>query len=89
MKTIFHVQNLKCGGCARTISNKLSEMKGIEDVIVEKERSSVSFEHQSADDASLVKSTLRQLGYPTLDDENGVFQKAKSFVSCANGKLGR
>ncbi len=89
MKTTFLVQNLKCGGCARTISNKLSEMKGIEDVIVEKERSSVSFEHQGADDASLVKSTLRQLGYPTLDDENGVLQKAKSFVSCANGKLGR
>ncbi len=89
MKTTFLVQNLKCGGCSRNISNKLSEMKGIEDVIVEKERSSVSFEHQGADDASLVKSTLRQLGYPTLDDENGVLQKAKSFVSCANGKLGR
>ena len=88
MKTIFRVQNLKCGGCARTISNKLSEMNGIKEVIVEKERSSVSFEHQSADDASLVKDTLRQLGYPTLDDENGMFLKAKSFVSCANGKLG-
>lgn len=89
MKTTYQVQNLKCGGCARTISNKLSEMKGIEDVIVEKESSSVSFDHQGADDASLVKETLRKLGYPTIDEDNGVVQKAKSFVSCANGKISR
>jgi len=88
MKTIFQVQNLKCGGCAKTISNKLSEMKDIKNVIVEKESSSVSFDHQSADDASLIKETLRKLGYPTIDDENGIVQKAKSFVSCANGKMG-
>ncbi|RIV46441.1 heavy-metal-associated domain-containing protein [Flagellimonas pelagia] len=88
MKTTFQVQNLKCGGCARTISNKLSEMEGIKDVIVEKERSSVSFDYQGADGASLVKEALRQMGYPTIDDENGMVLKAKSFVSCANGKLG-
>lgn len=88
MKTTLQVQNLKCGGCARTISNKLSEMNGIQDVIVEKDSSSVSFVHQGADDASLVKETLKQLGYPTIDEDNGLVQKAKSFVSCANGKLG-
>ncbi|MEC8830756.1 MAG: cation transporter, partial [Bacteroidota bacterium] len=29
MKTTLQVQNLKCGGCAKTISNKLSEIKDI------------------------------------------------------------
>ncbi|MFT0713724.1 heavy-metal-associated domain-containing protein [Flagellimonas lutimaris] len=89
MKTTFHVQNLKCGGCAKTISNKLSGIKEIKDVIVEKDSSSVSFDHQSADDASLVKETLRKLGYPTIDDENSIVDKAKSFVSCASGKMAR
>lgn len=89
MKTTFQVQNLKCGGCAKTISNKLSGIKEIKDVIVEKDSSSVSFDHQSADDASLVKETLRKLGYPTIDDENSIVDKAKSFVSCASGKMAR
>ena len=89
MKTTLQVQNLKCGGCAKTISNKLSEIKEIKDVIVEKDSSSVSFDHQSADDASLVKETLRKLGYPTIDDENGFVEKAKSFVSCASGKMAK
>ncbi len=89
MKTTLQVQNLKCGGCAKTISNKLSEIKDIENVIVEKDSSSVSFDHQSADDASLVKATLRNLGYPTIDVQNGFVEKAKSFVSCASGKMAR
>jgi hypothetical protein len=64
-------------------------MNGIKDVIVEKESASVSFEHQSADDASLIKEALKKMGYPTVDEANGISLKAKSFVSCANGKLGR
>ncbi|WP_421813464.1 heavy-metal-associated domain-containing protein [Flagellimonas sp.] len=89
MKTTFQVQNLKCGGCVKTISSKLSEIKEINDVIVEKDSSAVSFDHQSADDASLVKEALKQMGYPTIDDENGFVDKAKSFVSCASGKISR
>jgi len=89
VKTTFQVQNLKCGGCVKTISSKLSEIKEINDVIVEKDSSSVSFDHQSADDASLVKEALKQMGYPTIDNENGFVDKAKSFVSCASGKISR
>jgi len=89
VKTTFQVQNLKCGGCVKTISSKLSKIKEINDVIVEKDSSSVSFDHQSADDASLVKEALKQMGYPTIDDENGFVDKAKSFVSCASGKISR
>jgi len=89
VKTTFQVQNLKCGGCVKTISSKLSKIKEINDVIVEKDSSSVSFDHQSADDASLIKEALKQMGYPTIDNENGFVDKAKSFVSCASGKISR
>ncbi|MBR9854742.1 MAG: hypothetical protein GYB37_09225 [Algicola sp.] len=47
------------------MSNKLSDIKEIKDVIVEKESSSVSFDHQSADDASLVKEALKKMGLPS------------------------
>ncbi|MCK0160987.1 heavy-metal-associated domain-containing protein [Allomuricauda sp. F6463D] len=89
MKTTLQVQNLRCGGCVKTISNKLSEIKDIKDVIVDKDSSSVSFGHQSADDASLAKEALRQMGYPIIDEQNGFVEKAKSFVSCASGKISR
>ena len=75
MRTTFQVQNLKCGGCAKTISSKLSGIKEIKEVIVEKDSSSVSFDHQSADEASLVKEALKRMGYPTIDDENGFIPK--------------
>ncbi|WP_421804646.1 heavy-metal-associated domain-containing protein [Flagellimonas sp.] len=87
MRTTFQVQNLKCGGCAKTISSKLSGIKEIKEVIVEKDSSSVSFDHQSADEASLVKEALKRMGYPTIEDGNGFMDKAKSFVSCASGKM--
>lgn len=87
MTTKLQVQNLKCGGCVNTISKKLSEIKEIKGVIVEKDSSSVCFDHHSADDASLVKEALKKLGYPTVDEENSFTEKAKSFVSCASGKF--
>ncbi|WP_176712369.1 heavy metal transporter [Allomuricauda sp. CP2A] len=62
-------------------------MEGIQSVIVEKESASVSFEQQGDDGASFVKQTLCQMGYPIVDDENGMLLKAKSFVSCTNGKM--
>ena len=34
-----------------------------------------------------VKEKLKTLGYPSIDDTNGILTKAKSFVSCASGKM--
>lgn len=87
MKTTIQIQNLKCGGCAKTITDKLSGLKGITEITIEQDTSSVIFEHQTSDDIFVAKDKLRALGYPAIDDENGLVQKAKSFVSCANGKF--
>ena len=37
MNTTFEIQNLKCHGCANTITTKLSNLKGIKDVLVNNE----------------------------------------------------
>ncbi len=88
MRTTIQIQNLKCGGCAKTILNKLSELNGIKDITIEEETSSVSFEHLTGNDIAVAKDKLKALGYPAIEDENGILQKAKSFVSCANGRFG-
>jgi len=87
MITSIIVQNLKCGGCVNTIIGKLSEISNVSNILVDKDLSTVSFNTQNSDDALVVKEKLKSLGYPSIEDTNGVITKAKSFVSCAAGKL--
>ncbi len=87
MKTSIVVQNLKCGGCAKTITGKLSEIENISELIVDVDDSKISFNYLNESDLDVVKKKLSALGYPSIDDDNTVLSKAKSFVSCASGKL--
>jgi len=87
MEKTIAIQNLKCGGCATTIIKKLKELKGITNVKVIHEISSVLFHTEDEAGVVLVKDTLKVLGYPQVDEKNSIITKAKSFVSCANGRI--
>ncbi len=89
MKATIIVQNLKCGGCAKTITNRLTELDNITEVSVERETSMVSFTCENTSDAIQVKDKLKDLGYPSIDNKNSIAAKAKSFVSCATGKMSK
>ncbi len=83
------IDNLKCGGCANTITKKISEMKGVSDVSVSVENSEVSFTTSEDEIVEKVKQKLADLGYPESGTENTISHKAKSFVSCAVGKVSK
>ena len=87
MKTIVHIQNLKCGGCANTISKKLNTLDDVSDVLVEIVDNSVTFEYSEAHTLDVVKKTLAYIGYPEDGEANSLTSKAKSYVSCAFGKI--
>ncbi|SFZ92386.1 Copper chaperone CopZ [Flaviramulus basaltis] len=87
MKTILKIQNLKCGGCANIITNKLSDSENISDVTVDNENDTVSFSYINEDDLLNTKTTLTKLGYPVIGDKYALTTKAKSLVSCALGRL--
>lgn len=89
MKTSILVQNLKCGGCAHTIVTKLATIENISNLQVDVEDSKFSFEYVNDEDALNVKEKLKNLGYPSIEDSNSFSSKAKSFVSCATGKLSK
>ncbi len=89
MKTTLQIQNLKCGGCAHTVTIKLSSIENIENVEVDVEMDTVSFEFTSEADVEQVKKKLLALGYPALGEINSITSKAKSFVSCAVGRMGK
>ena len=87
METTIIVQNLKCGGCANTITRKVSGIEKVSNVFVDKDSSKVTFECPSENEVNLVKSTLKAIGYPSIDEDNSVVTKMKSMVSCATGKI--
>ena len=87
MKSTIVIQNLKCGGCASTITTKISALDNINNVLVDVETSTVSFEVSSEEDVTSVKNKLAAIGYPAEGEDNSVVSKAKSFVSCATGRM--
>lgn len=89
MKTAIGVQNLKCGGCAKTITSKISEIEKISNISVDVASALVSFEHENLNDAFTVKDKLKALGYPSIDSKSSITAKAISFVSCATGKMSK
>jgi copper chaperone len=85
----LHVDNLKCGGCANTISKSLSGIPGVTAIDVRPDTSEVMF---TADPAlrTEVADKLRSIGYPETGTISGVaagVASAKSYVSCAIGTV--
>ncbi len=83
------IENLKCGGCEKSILKGLATMEGISEVSVDHDLKLVSFNgDQSVRSAVVTK--LRSMGYPEKDSLRGLdagLANAKSFVSCAIGRV--
>ena len=83
------VENIKCGGCANSIKKKILQQDGVKSVEVDIERGSVQIEGDT-DLRESYAEVLLGLGYPeqgTLQGIESVGVKAKSFVSCAVGRM--
>jgi copper chaperone CopZ len=89
MNTKLKIQNLKCGGCANTIITRLSNIDGLSDISVNNDAYYVSFNY--SDDKTLKEAVdlLSQIGYPVEGAENPLIKKAKSYVSCAVGRMNK
>lgn len=83
----FKIQNLKCGGCANTIVTHLSKINNVYDVCVNNETDEVFLNLEDDTLLEVVTKKLSDLGYPLVGTSNSLPKKAKSFVSCAIGRL--
>lgn len=79
--------NLRCGGCANTITTKLEVLEGVEAVQVNIEKSEVIVNHLENMTQDIIIDRLKELGYPLEGEENGAMSKVKSLKSCMVGKL--
>ena len=85
----IRVENIKCGGCSSTISNRLNELRSVDSCVVDVEQGLIAINGDVSNRTEVVQLLLK-LGYPELGTANGLkaaTAKAKSFVSCAVGKL--
>ena len=86
----FQVQNVKCGGCAHTLKEKLRPLFGEIKVDLEKEPREITLDIKE-NQRDLLSKILKEMGYPLAGEKLGFVEngsvKAKSFVSCAIGKI--
>lgn len=85
----FEVENIKCGGCAGSIRNALMKDARVREVSVDVAAGTVEVE-TSEDAREDLAQVLRRLGYPETGSARGldaVGARARSFVSCAVGRL--
>ena len=90
MQQTFEVKNVKCGGCANTLKKSLFQEFGEVEVDLEVDPRKITLEIEE-EQMEALKLKLRSLGYPLTTDSLNSFQTvsttAKSFVSCAIGKI--
>ncbi|HIP59712.1 MAG TPA: copper chaperone [Campylobacterales bacterium] len=87
----FKVLNIKCGGCASTVKKALKDEFGEVEVNLEVEPRIITVIADENFDEDKLRQKMKKLGYPFEDEVLGTFEeigtKAKSFVSCAIGKM--
>ena len=90
MQKSFEVFNVKCGGCATTLKSKLAKEFGEIEVNLEVLPRKITLDMENKNVDKLAKA-LRELGYPLAEEEmsfmDSTSAKARSFVSCAMGKM--
>ena len=86
---IITIQNLKCAGCVNSIAQVLGIFPEITDVKVDLDEATVSISTQADDQRSKYEASLTRAGYPPVGVDNPLHRKAKSYVSCAIGRMGR
>ena len=85
------VENIKCGGCANTITTRLNKIETVDSCKVDVEKGVITI-HSDEPNRAEVTQLLFKLGYPesgTAEGLKAATAKAKSFVSCAVGKFNK
>jgi copper chaperone len=85
----IHVENIKCGGCEKSILRGLASLEGLSDVVIDRDQQLISVTGDPSLREALV-AKLRSMGYPEQGSVSGLeagLTNAKSFVSCAIGRI--
>ena len=84
-----HVENIKCGGCEKSIIKGLTSIEGLSNIVIDRDLQLVKV---TADESlrEVIAAKLKLMGYPEYGSVSGLdagLANAKSFVSCAIGRV--
>jgi len=85
----IQVENIKCGGCEKSIVKGLSEIPGVDQLQINRETQTIFYVGEPATRDAVVAKLLA-MGYPEQGSVSGLsagLANAKSFVSCAIGRM--
>jgi len=60
----FHILNISCGHCVRTIQNELMEIAGVKQVSGDPASKNVSVEWESPATEDAIRKVLTEINYP-------------------------
>ncbi len=84
-----HVENIKCGGCEKSIVKGLESMEGVSNIVIDREQQLISVTADELLREPLI-AKLKSMGYPEHGSVAGLeagLINAKSFVSCSIGRM--
>lgn len=79
------VENIKCGGCMNSIRKTLNAIPGVEVLSIDADTELIQLKAPESLRPEIV-TKLASMGYPERG-HNSLFSKAKSYVSCAIGRI--
>ena len=65
---ILNVQGMHCEGCERRVNNALSEIDGVDEVIADHNKGTVTIKTNSKVDIDEIKEKIDDLGYEVKED---------------------
>ncbi len=83
---ILEVENIKCGGCANGIKQRLQKIDSTATIDVDVAQGTVKIMSELPISKDIYSDILKQMGYPEAGEGNLV-TTAKSYVSCMIGKM--
>lgn len=86
MKEEIVVENIKCSGCMHSIQSALMQIENVTEVEIDLETEKITVNSTLPIDRAEIAHKLEAMGYPEKGTNN-LLHKAKSYVSCAIGKL--
>jgi copper chaperone CopZ len=79
------VENIKCNGCITSIKLAIMKFAGVKSVEINLDEEKITIDGKGVKKEAILKK-LTSLGYPEKG-HNTIFIQAKSYVSCAVGKM--
>lgn len=67
-KVIYVIPNISCNHCVHTIQSELLEIDGVKSAIADVVTKKVEIVYEAPDDVTKIKSLLKEIGYPVIEE---------------------